>query len=427
MDNEIKERMEKINQGIAPEGYKKTKAGIIPEDWEVKKFKKEFKVSQGLQIPIKERCKEKGKDRYVYITNKYINNLNDHKYETEYIKKPSPSVICNKNDILMTRTGNTGIVISGIEGVFHNNFFKVDYDIKDYSREFLIYLLKSNYIQHEISSIAGTSTIPDLTHSDFYSLESSVPPLSEQQKIAEILSTWDRGIENIEKLIKEKETQKKWLMQQLLTGKTRLPGFTGEWKEVKLGDLGRAYNGLSGKTKDDFGKGCEFITYKNVFDNSKIDLYIHDLVNIKKDEKQNLVKYGDIFFTISSETPYEVGMSSVLLDEVKANIYLNSFCFGFRLKGFLTLLPEYASFYFREDIFRSEIYKLAQGSTRFNVSKTEIQKIHLNLPPLPEQKAIAEILSTADQEIQLLKELLENKKQEKKGLMKVLLTGIVRV
>jgi type I restriction enzyme S subunit len=425
LKEEIKERIEMISRGEVPEGYKKTKVGIIPEDWEVKRFGQEFKVNQGLQIPIKDRHRKKVQGSYVYITNDYINNLNDG-YEVEYIKDPSKTVICTSRDILMTRTGNTGIVVTGVEGVFHNNFFKVKYDDRKHNYMFIVYLFKSSQIQHDISRLAGTSTIPDLTHSDFYSLESAFPPLPEQKKIAQILSTWDKAIELKEQLIEEKKEQKKGLMQRLLTGEDRLPGYNEEWEEIRLGDIGQTFNGLSGKSAKDFGEGKPFITYKNIFDNSRVDIEEVDYVEVSENENQNIAKYGDIFFTTSSETPDEVGMSSVLLDEVE-ELYLNSFCFGYRLYDFETLIPEYARFLFRGKTFRNKIFKLAQGSTRFNISKNEVMKLNIKLPLLQEQKAIAQVLSTADKEIELLEEELEQLKLQKKGLMQLLLTGIIRV
>ncbi len=190
--------------------------------------------------------------------------------------------------------------------------------------------------------------------------------------------------------------------------------------------MGKTFNGLRNKTAKDFGKGKAYIPYKNIFDNPKIDIKNLDYVNILDGENQNKVKYGDILFTTSSETPDEVGMSSVLLEEV-SELYLNSFCFGFRLKDFEILLAEFARFFFRGDLFRRKVFKLAQGSTRFNLSKNEMMKLNIKLPPIQEQKSIAQILSTGDREIDLLQKEVDQLKLQKRGLMQLLLTGIVRV
>lgn len=147
---------------------------------------------------------------------------------------------------------------------------------------------------------------------------------------------------------------------------------------------------------------------------------------MKEGESQSLTQFGDFFFTTSSETPDEVGMSSVLLDQVD-EVYLNSFCFGFRLFDFKSLLPEFARYLLRSENIRSEIAVLGQGATRYNLSKKQLMKLELVLPNINEQKKIATILSTADQEIASLQQKLDALKQEKKALMQQLLTGKRRV
>lgn len=405
------------------QGYKKISLGIIPNEWEVVKLKDVCKINQGLQIPISERFTEYSNNRYFYITNEFIKENSKNKY---YIENPPQSVICNEENILMTRTGNTGQVVTNVAGVFHNNFFKIDYDKNFILKDFFIYILNTIKIQHKIVSMASGSTILDLKHNDFYNIKIPLPPLKEQIKIAEILSEFDTAINLMSNLISQKTKFKKALMQNLLTAKIRFPNFKDKWQVVRLGEIGKTYNGLNGKNKNDFNIGNSFyIPYKNIFDNFSVNLENLEKVNIIKNEKQNLVKFGDIFFTISSETPNEVGISSVLLDNVK-NLYLNSFCFGYRYK-FEILNPYYAKYFFRSKIFRQKIIKLAQGSTRFNISKNKVMDFKIKLPNLDEQKKIAEILSSVDDEIEILNKKLENLKELKKGVMQNLLTGKVRV
>lgn len=195
-----------------------------------------------------------------------------------------------------------------------------------------------------------------------------------------------------------------------------------EWQKVKLGKLGNTYTGLSGKTKDDFGQGKPFIIYTNIFNNGQIDPSKVGFVEIKNGETQNQVKFGDIFFTTSSETIEEVGMTSVLLDDI-GETYLNSFCFGFRLHDFETLLPEFARYLFRGEKVRHSISLKGQGSTRFNLSKIELlNKLELNIPPKTEQTRIAEILGTADASIAETERLIAKYNRIKTGLMQDLLT-----
>lgn len=296
-----------------------------------------------------------------------------------------------------------------------------------YNLNFLYYILSKRSTVIEIeNAIAGTDP-PNLGFNDLKNVKVLVPQSKvEQGKIATILSTWDKAIELKEKLIELKKEQKKGIMQKLLTGEVRLPGFEGKWREVKLGKIGKTYNGLTGKTAEDFGEGKPYIPYKTIFDDSKIDLQKIDFVKISNGEKQNSAKKGDIFFTTSSETPNEVGMSSVLLDDID-EIYLNSFCFGYRLNDFNVLLPKFAQHYFRSEGFRRKIYVLAQGSTRFNISKNEVMKITIKIPELKEQEGISKILSESDREIKLLVDQVSKLKEQKQGLMQLLLTGKIRV
>ena len=394
----------------------------IPKHWKIKKLGEICKVNQGLQIAIEERFTEPIENGYFYITNEFLKANSKTKY---YIKNPSKSVLCSKEDILMTRTGNTGIVVSDVEGVFHNNFFKIDYDKKLLHKDYFVYYLKNDRMQYDILVKAGNSTIPDLNHSDFYTLQIAIPPLEEQEKIAEILLSCDKAIRLTTQIITQLKQRNQGLAQQLLTGEKRVKGFENSvWKEVRLGEIGSTYNGLTSKSKEDFGEGKPYIPYLNIFSNHIVDSAAFELVKIGVDDKQNKVIYGDILFTISSETPDEVGMSSVMLSNID-ELYLNSFCFGFRLYSFDNLLPQYACYLFRNKDFREEIIRLAQGSTRFNLSKSEFLKTRVFLPTLTEQNAIAQILDTAHQELKLYEQKLQLLQAQKKTLMQKLLTGEV--
>ncbi len=164
-----------------------------------------------------------------------------------------------------------------------------------------------------------------------------------------------------------------------------------------MGNFGTTFTGLSGKTKEDFGHGeAEFVTYVNVFNNAIADIEGVDKVEI--DSKQTQLEYGDVLFTTSSETPEEVGMSSVWTGD-KINVYLNSFCFGYRPQIELDL--NYFAFMLRSDAVRRKITFLAQGISRYNISKTKVMDISVPLPSLPEQKAIGDFFQTLDRSIAL--------------------------
>lgn len=206
-----------LTKGIGHKKFKKVKIGNIPEKWSFLRMKDVCTVRQGLQIAILKRFKDIGENRYKYIT---LKNIKEGTYE--YIESPKESVICKEDDVLMTRTGNTGVVVTGVEGVFHNNFFLVDYNRNIIDKVFLVYYLRSKKIQDIILDRAGTTTIPDLNHGDFYSIPFIMPPKVEQGNISEILISIDSKIE-INKQIKNKLAElKRGLMQDLLSGRVRV-------------------------------------------------------------------------------------------------------------------------------------------------------------------------------------------------------------
>ena len=173
--------------------------------------------------------------------------------------------------------------------------------------------------------------------------------------------------------------------------------FCFSWEQRKLGEMGQTYTGLSGKTKDDFGHGqARFVTYMNVFSNPISNPEMTEPIEI--DSKQNEVEVGDVFFTTSSETPEEVGMSSILLEK-RGKTYLNSFCFGFRPSEKID--SYYLAYMLRSESARAKITLLAQGISRYNISKNKVMEIAVSLPSLDEQKMIGQYFSQLDNLITL--------------------------
>ncbi|MFV0250307.1 MAG: restriction endonuclease subunit S, partial [Bacilli bacterium] len=169
------------------------------------------------------------------------------------------------------------------------------------------------------------------------------------------------------------------------------------WEQRKLGEMGKTFTGLSGKTKDDFGHGeAKFITYMNVFSNPITAM--NGLESVEIDKKQSSVEYGDIFFTTSSETPEEVGMSSIWLEN-KENIYLNSFCFGYR--PFKISDPYYWAYVLRSPVVRKNFKLLAQGISRYNISKTKVLEMDIYMPNLKEQELVGKYFLNLDNLITL--------------------------
>lgn len=193
----------------------------------------------------------------------------------------------------------------------------------------------------------------------------------------------------------------------------RFAGFTDPWEQRKLGNCGTAYGGLTGKTKEDFGHGnARFIPYTNVFDNPLADTKRLEAVEI--DSSQNQVAYGDAFFTVSSETPDEVGMSSVWLSD-QEDVYLNSFCFGYRQDS--TFDPHYLAYMLRSRSVRSNLTLLAQGISRFNISKNKVMELSVPVPSAVEQKQLGQYFTKLDSLITLHQRKLELLRNTKKSLL----------
>ncbi len=193
------------------------------------------------------------------------------------------------------------------------------------------------------------------------------------------------------------------------------------WKQIPIGDLGIFFGGLTGKTAKDFGEGSAFLTYMQVYLQKTSQKEAVDFVVIDGHEKQNKVVYGDILFTTSSETPDEIGMTDVFL-ESDWSPYLNSFCFGLRVRDNSLLYPPFTKYLLKGNKFREKIRPLAQGSTRFNLSKGNLAKISLLFPPLTEQKKIASILTSVDEVIENTQKQIDKLQDLKRGTINELLT-----
>lgn len=162
---------------------------------------------------------------------------------------------------------------------------------------------------------------------------------------------------------------------------------------MKMSEIGTFYGGLTGKTKSDFGNGSDrFITYMNVYSNMAVNLDFYDTVKINKGERQNRVEFGDIIFTGSSENLEESGLSSVIIQNVDTDYFLNSFCFGFRLNNKSLLLPDFSKHLFRSKQMRKQILQCASGVTRFNISKKRMEKVSVPIPNIIYQQYVASIL-----------------------------------
>jgi type I restriction enzyme S subunit len=327
---------------------------------------------------------------------------------------------CYPGDVIFgkRRAYQRKAAIVDFEGICSAHAFVFRANPKVIEPKLFPFFLHSDQFMHRAVDISVGGLSPTINWGDLKHQEFLLPPKAEQAKLAELLWAMDEVLEK-EKVHKMNYEQfsKRYLFDTI-SGK--LSNNFSNWTEYVFGELGESFGGITGKTKDDFGIGSPFVNYMNVFKNSKVNPDQVDYVNIEKGESQNELKYGDILITGSSETPQELGMSAVVLDDLKG-FYLNSFCFGFRLNNFETLLPEYARFLMRGEGVRKFMFRHAQGSTRFNLSKTTVKsKLKLILPKLNEQKQIAEKLEFMMNNLLLF----ENKILASQSLQKSLINQI---
>ena len=255
---------------------------------------------------------------------------------------------------------------------------------------------------------------------DFERVPMALPSFNEQRRVADFFGALDERIAHLQRRRDALERYKAGIMQRLFDRSLRFARDDGsafpDWEEKRLGRVGKTVSGLSGKTASDFGEGLPYVTYKQIFGASKIDISECLKVAIGAKENQNRLARGDVLFTTSSETPNEVGFASVLLEEVQ-ELYLNSFCFALRPHSIKELIPQFSRYLFRSPDYRRKVFPLAQGSTRFNLAKSSFLKLKLMLPHPDEQRKIANALSAVDDKIAAVSDQISHMQTFKKGLL----------
>ena len=325
-----------------------------------------------------------------------------------------------QGDILISAAGTIGrtVKFTGENAYFQDsNIVWLRFDESQITSTFL------NITYQNIKWDLEGSTIKRLYNSDLLSAEITVPSLPEQTHLGLFFSRLDSQIaESRAVLEKSRQLKKAMLAKMFPTNGEKIPkirfkGFEGEWESRKLGEIGSTFGGLTNKSREDFGHGdARYITYMNVYQNALSSE--HQLDSIEIDVKQNEVKKGDVLFTTSSETPEEVGMSSVWAFDIN-NVYLNSFCFGYRLNKQINL--NYLAYCLRSDYIRSQMILLAQGISRYNISKKGVMEIEILIPTAEEQTAIGNFFRQLDETIALQSAEVEKLNQLKKGLLAAML------
>lgn len=406
-------------------GYQKTSVGIIPEDWEVKKLSEIGKFHRGKGLS-KAQLVKKGLNaiRYgeIYTVHHYFIK-HFYSFIDESIAKESFPLV--SGDLLFTGSGETleeigkSVAFIGEEKAYAGGDLIILRPKKvDYYSKFLGFITNTDVFKRQTYRVGQGNAVVHIYPSNLKKIKLPIPPLPKQKSIADCLSTWDAGIEKLTQLIQAKKQQKKGLMQQLLTGTLRLRSasgekFDGEWKELRLGDYFKESK----------------IKSENNDKNKRISVRLHLEGIIKREVRGTEAdstqfykrKAGQFIYGKQNFHNGSLGIIPEKYHNYETTSDIPSFDINEHINHNFIFL-----FICRKDFYeKMESKTTGTGSKRLHPS--EFLNTKVKIPPLKEQTAIAKVLQTADQEIELLEQKLAAFQQQKKGLMQVLLTGEKRL
>lgn len=431
MTPEIKNRIDQIRRSEVPEGYRKGKLGIVPDEWKDAAFSTLFTSTSDYTddlatYPLYSLTIEDG------ITAK------TERYERSHlVKKENSYKIVRPNDYaynpmnirfgaVARHKGNIPVAVSGYYDIFTTKH-KSDLSFMD------SFLTCGPMITYYNKVATGSLVEKQRVHfSDFLEFSLPLPSLEERREIAEILTLQDRIIELKEKLIAEKQRQKKYLMQQLLTGKARLPGFNEEWKKKRFCEVftfgttntfSREYMCEDSAGVKNIHYGDILVKYREILIlseqeipsllsevSSKITSFVDDGDVVIADTAEDLTAGKVVEIQKTQDKKVAAGLHTMLCKPMKG-------CFA---SGWL-------GYYMNSEYYHKQLIPYISGVKVMSISKGNIVKTNILVPSIEEQTAIVEVLSTVDHELDLLRQDIKQEKQKKKALMQLLLTGIVRV
>jgi type I restriction enzyme S subunit len=418
MTNEIKQRIDMINRGEVPHGYKKTKVGIVPSEWKCVKANTLFNnvsvKNQRGNFDVLSSTQDRG------VIPRDMLNI-DIKYDKESISNYKKIDI--GDFVISLRSFQGGIEYSNFEGLVSPAYTVLKNKVNLSKCFYKNYFKSPDYISKLNVAVYGIRDGKQISYDDFGQIQIHFAPLPEQEKITEILTTCDRVIELKEKLIAEKKAQKKWLMQNLLTDKKRLKGFTCEWKKVKLGSLCNIKGGKrlpKGYSLQENNNGYPYIT---VSDMKNGTVFLNKILYVPNEVISKIQNYkitvDDIYISVAGTLGL---VGTIPLELNNANLTENADkLVDIKCNKFYLLCV------LNSDIIQRQILDTQTNNAQPKLAIEQIRNFSFLLPEDEEQSAIANILSTADHEIELLQSDLDEWINKKKALMQLLLTGKVRV
>ena len=401
-----------------PIGYKQTKIGIIPKEWAVKSLAECFSISAGRDL-----IKETFSATKTKICNSPIfSNSMENKGLYGYTSNPRYPA----GSLTITGRGTLGVA------EFRTESFDAIIRLLVLTPKMELYgNLIAEYINYRKPFFFECTGIPQLTAPQISLTLIPIPPIEEQKKIVELLSEWDKAIELQTKLIEKLELRKRALMQHLLTGRIRLSGFSDKWKKKRLSEIGAflSSNTLAREKLNKIGGHIQNIHYGDILihyptivnpEYSQIP-YVNKGVIVTSD----LLQDGDIVFADTAEDN-TVGKAIEIVNAKSRQIVAGLHTIPFRPnKGLFA--KQFLGYYINSASYQKQLRALTQGIKVCSISKSSIKNTYLQIPSLVEQTAIAEVLISADKEIEIAKTKLSSLRNQKRGLMQQLLTGKKRI
>ena len=393
-----------------PQGYKATPLGMIPQEWEVKKLGDISQCFSG-------GTPKAGNNEYYCGNIPFIRSGEIHQKDTELFLSElglaeSSAKMVQKGDLLMALYGaNSGdSAVSQMDGAINQAILCIR--PHNVLVSFLCPFLELNKAMYIAKYLQGGQG--NLSGEIVLNYKIPVPPLAEQKKIAEVLGVWDKAIEKQSQLIEQLTLRKRGLMQQLLTAKRRLPGFSDPWEKVKLGDIAQCFSGGTPKAgRNEYYDGNIPFIRSGEIHQKDTELFLSKLGMAESSAK--MVQKGDLLMALYGANSGDVSISQIdgainqaILCIRPRNVLVSFLC------PFLNL---------NKDMYIAKYLQGGQG----NLSGEIVLNYKIPVPPLAEQTAIAQVLTVADREIELAQQKLELLRQQKRGLMQQLLTGKKRV
>ena len=389
-------------------GYKQTEAGVIPEDWGQDSIRNLASITTGAKNT---QDKVEDGEYPFFVRSSFVERIDSYSFDGEAVLTAGDGV-------------GTGKIFHYINGKldFHQRVYKISNFGRDLDGYFF-YLYFSTHFYDRIMSMTAKSSVDSVRLEMIADMKILLPPLPEQRAIAAALSDVDALISALDKLIAKKRGIKQAAMQQLLTGKKRLPGFSGEWEVKKLGGIGSFKKGRNIPKNQLSTQGEPCVLYGEIY--TRYDWVVKELVSfIPKDvaEQSTVIKPGDILFAGSGETAEEIGKCFAYIGAEDA--YAGG--------DLIILSPKeddsvFLGYQLNSPMICRQKANLGQGSSVVHIYVSGLATVKVPLPPLPEQQAIATILSDMDAEIAALEQKRDKTRALKQGMMQELLTGRIRL